>query len=76
MTNQERDLVLRSWLNNEFKQAAGDAEKLRMVAAVMQVGKDRGDPPLHILRVAIASFVAELIAPELLDGLDTWLDRN
>jgi len=71
-----QDLVLRSWLNNECKQALSDREKLVEFAALLKIGHERNDPPLHVIRVAIAAFVAGLIAPELLHDVDTWLDRN
>lgn len=75
----QRDLILRSWLESEFRSALLDDEKIRMFAAMIQVGRDKGDEPLQILRIALAGFVGDLIAPEIGDEHgrhDAWLKRN
>lgn len=75
----QRELILRSWLENEFKSAVLDDEKIRMFAAMLKVGRDKGDEPMHIIRIALAGFVGDLIAPEIADEggrHQQWLDRN
>lgn len=74
----QRDLILRSWLENEFFAALLDDEKIRMFAAMIQVGRDQGEEPMQILRIALADFVGDLIAPEIDERgrHDAWLKRN
>ena len=73
----QREIILRSWLETEFKRAVFDDEKIRMFAAMLKVGHDKGDDPMHILRVCLSAFVCDLIAPEMGEGQFVgWLDRN
>ncbi len=60
--------ALRHWLDNEFKDAVNDDALVEKNAArMLKVGHERGyDDPIACIRTAVASFVIECIAPDLL----------
>ncbi len=58
--------ALQHWLENEFRDACNDHEKVWRHAAVFNVGLASGDTPVASLSKAIASFVVALIAPAVL----------
>lgn len=56
--------VLRHWLENEFKTAVMDDALLEAYAGrMLAVGVERNDPPLKVIRAAVASFVHKVIDP-------------
>lgn len=73
----DKAIILRSWFENEFRAALLDDERIRLCVAVIKAGRDKGDEPMHVLRVAIASFVGELLAPDIANEIgDDWRARN
>lgn len=63
----QRQAVLRSWLNCEFHNALRDEERMLEAMAVLKVGHDRGDLAIDVCRAMIAAFVGELIEPGKFD---------
>ncbi len=58
------DGTLQYWLEHEFKPAVNDDALLTAQATtLLKIGHEKGDSPTKCVRVAIASFVAHLIAP-------------
>lgn len=49
------------WINLEdLRMALKDDEAVLKAAAMLKVARDKGDPPLEMLRLAIAHFITEL----------------
>ena len=56
--------ALRHWLDNDFKAAVNDDDRVAQNAASMLVvGHERGDSAIKCMLIAIASFVVVCIAP-------------
>lgn len=63
--------ALRHWMEHEFKDAVNDDARVEKNAARMiKVGHERGDDPMMCIRAAIASFVIDCIAPDLLTPIE------
>lgn len=63
------EATLRTWLETEAHDSLlGKDGRLLVFAGMVKVGRDRGEPPLKVMRVALAGWLMALIAPDLLEG--------
>lgn len=63
------EATLRTWLETEAHDSLLEEDgRLLVVAGLVKVGRDQGEPPLKVMRMALAGWLMALIAPDLLEG--------
>lgn len=60
-------VFLVAWLETEFKQQLFNPEITKMALGVLKVATERKNTPPEIIRRVVASFVVDIIDPQILD---------
>lgn len=52
--------ALKSWFDTEMRAAITDKDFFELELGILKVGRDKGDEPTKVLKIAVASFIGKI----------------